>query len=245
MNGWHHEPGTSQIVFVRYAVSDHQIAGTGHDVASGLLSVLTSHLEPVLTECANITPDALATIVDLSGVLEALADYLEKETLLRIAALDLALCHGEERSVQLGKIFSEEVSVAGLYGPLASKGIIKAVNVVSAGGDGGSGITAVDKEIPKAVSICDTSWEAHTHATDGEGLVGGIPTSGRGGLGGNRRTVGTIGIAIGVSIGVSIGVTISVTIGVTIGGRGALTSIDPIPLGSPRGRSRNKSHVET
>jgi hypothetical protein len=121
-----------------------------------------THLHPIVAKVPDIAADFSTTIVCLPCIFETLTRDFQQLTLLRITFLELALCHGEERSIETGQVFIQEVAMRSLDGVSAVEGAVEARDVVPTGRNGRPGISAVDEEIPERVPIPDPSWETQS-----------------------------------------------------------------------------------
>lgn len=130
-----------------------------------MMRLLGPNQQPVVTKSADITPDSLPTVVHLPSVVKGLLDDLEEATLLGITTFHLFSRQQEETRIEGREILVKEVAVPRFNSALTSEGVIEAVNIVAAGGDGPAGVPAVDEQIPVVPCAANPAGEAHTYTT--------------------------------------------------------------------------------
>lgn len=162
-------PGPTQVILVRDTVGEEEVCRACYDVPAAVLGFLAVRLQPVIAKGADIASDRLAAVVHLSRILETLASNFEEKALLGVASLNFRPGHGEKGCIETSKIVCEEVPLFGLDAPSALQGVVEAIAVERAIGDGAASISAVEQKIPELIRVLYAPGQAHAQAADGDG----------------------------------------------------------------------------
>lgn len=85
-----------------------------------MLRFQRAHPQPVLTEGAYVAVNSAPSVVNLTGIFQALFDHLKELSLLWITLSKLVLAHREERYIEAREVLVKKAPKLGFDGILVA-----------------------------------------------------------------------------------------------------------------------------